>query len=83
MIGDEEPGAIFIEPSLEDEIEDRGARRAWLEKYPNNDFVFATEIGTPILPSNLTRRHFKPILKKAELSEDIRLYDLRHTCCRK
>lgn len=48
--------------------------------YENNDFVFATEIGTPILPSNLTRRHFKPILKKAELPNDIRLYDLRHTC---
>lgn len=49
------------------------------QAYQNNDFVFATEIGSPLLPSNLTRRHFKPILKKAELSE-IRLYDLRHTC---
>jgi hypothetical protein len=35
--------------------------------YQNNDFVFSTEIGTPILPSNLTRRHYKPILKKAGL----------------
>jgi integrase len=26
------------------------------------------------------RRHFKPILKKAELPENIRMYDLRHTC---
>ena len=50
------------------------------QAYENNDFVFATEIGTPILPSNLMRRHFKPILKKAELSENIRMYDLRHTC---
>jgi integrase len=48
--------------------------------YQNHDFVFSTEIGTPILISNLTRRHFKPLLKKAELSEKIRLYDLRHTC---
>jgi integrase len=48
--------------------------------YQNHDFVFATEIGTPILASNLTRRHFKPILKEAGLSKDIRLYDLRHTC---
>jgi hypothetical protein len=39
------------------------------QAYQNSDFVFATEIGTPILPSNLTRRHYKPILKKAELSE--------------
>lgn len=50
------------------------------QAYQNNDFVFATEIGTPILTSNLTRRHYKPILKKAELSEKIRLYDLRHSC---
>jgi integrase len=50
------------------------------QAYENNDFVFATEIGTPILPSNLMRRHFKPILEKAELPNDIRLYDLRHTC---
>jgi integrase len=50
------------------------------QAYQNIDFVFATEIGTPLLPSNLTRRHFKPILKKAGLSEKIRIYDLRHTC---
>jgi integrase len=50
------------------------------ETYQNNEFVFATSIGTPILTSNLTRRHFKPILKKAELPSSIRLYDLRHTC---
>ena len=29
---------------------------------------------------NLIARHFKPILKQAELPEAIRLYDLRHTC---
>jgi hypothetical protein len=28
---------------------------------------------------NLSRRHFKPILKCAGLSEDTRIYDLRHT----
>lgn len=48
--------------------------------YQNHDFVFATEIGTPILTSNLTRRHFKPILERAGLSKEVRLYDLRHTC---
>ncbi|MGC2237141.1 MAG: tyrosine-type recombinase/integrase [Pyrinomonadaceae bacterium] len=31
-------------------------------------------------PNSPYRRHYKPILKKAELSENIRLYDLRHTC---
>lgn len=48
--------------------------------YGDQGFVFATTIGSPISPGNLTRRHFKPILKKAGLSVSIRLYDLRHTC---
>lgn len=48
--------------------------------YQSHDLVFATEIGTPILTSNLTRRHFKPVLKQAGISTSVRLYDLRHTC---
>jgi integrase len=46
--------------------------------YQNNDLVFASELGTPLQRKNLTDRHFKPLLKKAELP-NIRLYDLRHT----
>jgi integrase len=46
--------------------------------YENLDLVFASEAGTPIQPKNLIDRHFKPLLKKAEVP-DIRLYDLRHT----
>ena len=33
MIGDEEKGATFVEPGLNDEIEDWGARGALLKKY--------------------------------------------------
>ncbi len=33
-----------------------------------------------MMPHNLIVRHFKPILKSAELPKSIRLYDLRHTC---
>ncbi len=29
--------------------------------------------------ANLASRHYKPILKKAGLPQDVRLYDLRHT----
>ena len=46
--------------------------------YENLDLVFPTEIGTPIQPKNLLDRHFRPLLKKAELLR-LRLYDLRHT----
>jgi integrase len=49
------------------------------DKYQNYDLVFATSSGSPILIRNLDRRHFKPLLEKAELP-DIRLYDLRHSC---
>lgn len=48
--------------------------------YQNNDFVFAGEFGNPLLASNLFRRHFQPILERAELKKKIRLYDLRHSC---
>ena len=47
-------------------------------EYQNNDLVFASEIGTPLQKKNIRDRHFKPLLKKANLP-DIRLYDLRHT----
>lgn len=46
--------------------------------YQNFDLVFASDIGTPLLHQNLTRRHFKPIRDNAKLPK-IRLYDLRHT----
>ena len=48
--------------------------------YGSENLVFATIDGKPLNIRNLTQRHFKPILKKAGLSEKFRLYDLRHTC---
>ena len=44
------------------------------------ELVFATPDGGPLMPQNLYRRHFKPILKRAGLSPTIRMYDLRHSC---
>lgn len=42
------------------------------------ELVFPSVTGAPMRLENLTRRHFKPILRAAGLPE-IRLYDLRHT----
>lgn len=42
------------------------------------DLVFPSEVGTPLNPSRATRV-FKRVLKRAEIRETIRLYDLRHT----
>jgi integrase len=41
--------------------------------------MFATTTGTTTSGTNLLGRHFKPLLKRAELPA-IRLHDLRHTC---
>jgi integrase len=43
------------------------------------DLVFATTIGTPLDPSNLVGRSFKPLLGRANLPS-IRFHDLRHAC---
>jgi integrase len=48
-------------------------------EYDDNGFLFATALGQPLRQHNVIVRHFKPILKKAELSQSIRLYDLRHS----
>lgn len=42
------------------------------------DLIFPSEVGTPLNPSRATRV-FKRVLKRAEIRESIRLYDLRHT----
>ncbi|MGA9768363.1 MAG: site-specific integrase [Blastocatellia bacterium] len=49
-------------------------------QYQNLDLIFATAQGGPVLLSNLFRRHFKPLLRRAGLDDSIRLYDLRHSC---
>lgn len=49
------------------------------ELWEDNGLVCPTATGTIINRSNLTNRHYKPILKKAGLPKETRLYDLRHT----
>lgn len=48
--------------------------------YQNFNLVFAADFGTPLHSRNIDQRHFKKILKTAQLNEKLRLYDLRHTC---
>lgn len=47
--------------------------------YRDGGLVFASEVGTPLEPSNIDRRSFKPLLKKAGVP-GVRFHDLRHTC---
>ncbi len=47
--------------------------------WQDNGLVFPTTTGTTMSGTNLLGRHFKPLLKRAELPA-VRLHDLRHTC---
>jgi integrase len=47
--------------------------------YRDQGLVFAGEGGSPINPSNLRNRSFKPLLERAGLPR-ITFHDLRHTC---
>jgi integrase len=51
----------------------------WGTLYQDQGLIFATLIGTPMHPSNIDKRSFKPLLIKAGL-RPIRFHDLRHTC---
>jgi len=46
--------------------------------WEDNDLVFANQVGKPIPASNLLKRSFEPLLKRAGLPR-IRFHDLRHT----
>jgi integrase len=46
--------------------------------WQNNDLVFCTSLGTPILTCAL-HHEFKTVAKRAGLPEAVSLYDLRHT----
>jgi integrase len=47
--------------------------------WQDNSLMFPTMTETTMRGTNLLARHFKPLLKRAELPA-IRLHDLRHTC---
>lgn len=47
--------------------------------WEDQGLVFPSAVGTPLSHHNVVRA-FKKLLKRADLPETIRLYDLRHTC---
>jgi integrase len=48
--------------------------------WQDHGLVFASEAGTLINPTNLRKRHFASLLKRAGLPADTRFHDLPHTC---
>jgi integrase len=49
------------------------------DRYEDRGLVFTTDTGATTIPSNLRRRSFAPLLKKAKLPH-VRFHDLHHTC---
>jgi hypothetical protein len=54
-------------------------RAALTDEWKESGLVFTTHKGTALEPHNVVR-HFKTVLKKAELPDTIRFHDLRHSC---
>lgn len=46
----------------------------------DHGLVFASEAGTLINPTNLRKRSFASLLRRAGLPRTVRFHDLRHTC---
>ncbi|MCL5972278.1 MAG: tyrosine-type recombinase/integrase [Firmicutes bacterium] len=61
-------------------VEQAKLRHSRGDKLHDNGLVFTAKNGEPIHYSNFRIRHFKPLVKKAELPEDLPLYNLPHTC---
>jgi integrase len=49
------------------------------DAWTDNDYVFASAIGTPVIMQNLGRRDFKNLCKSAGITGYLRMHDLRHT----
>jgi integrase len=47
--------------------------------WQDHGLEFPSSVGTPLYARNL-QRHFKTLLKRADLPETTRFHDLRHTC---
>lgn len=57
----------------------QNAERMAAPRWHDPGLVFGTTEGGVVARRNLSARHFKPILERAGLPKETRLYDLRHT----
>ncbi|HET6659226.1 MAG TPA: site-specific integrase [Rubrobacter sp.] len=76
--------SIRLTPRATDVLEQHLGRQLWDirmlgDNYADQGLVFSTDTGAFINPSNVRRRSFAPLLRKANLPH-MRFHDLRHTC---
>lgn len=60
--------------------EQRKERLAFGPDYQDHGLVFCQVNGKPLDPHNMLKRSFKRLLKKAGITKDLHLHDLRHSC---
>ena len=68
------------------DVKNLRAYKKWQENYSEelgdlfegHNLVFTSPFGEPISPTNFSRRYFKPLLKKCNISSDFTFHGLRH-----
>ena len=72
---------------MPDDVSDLRKYQAWQrayaaelgDKFAWHNLLFTSPFGEPISPTNFTRRYFKPLLRRCQISEDFTFHGLRHT----
>lgn len=72
---------------MPEDVKNLRAYKKWQENYSEelgdlfagHDLVFTSPFGEPMSPTNFSRRYFKPLLKKCNISSDFTFHGLRHT----
>ena len=72
---------------MPEDVKNLRAYKKWQENYSEelgdlfagHDLVFTGPFGEPMSPTNFSRRYFKPLLKKCNISSDFTFHGLRHT----
>ena len=71
---------------MPEDVKNLRAYKKWQENYSEelgdlfsgHNLVFTSPFGEPISPTNFSRRYFKPLLKKCNISSDFTFHGLRH-----
>ncbi|MBA2364304.1 MAG: site-specific integrase, partial [Chloroflexia bacterium] len=70
--------AMAVQALTEHRVRQLQERRLAGSLWTDLDLVFTTHLGVPLEAHRLTAKHFKSLLRRADLP-DIRFHDLRHT----
>ena len=72
---------------MSEDVKNLRAYKKWQENYSEelgdlfagHDLVFTSPFGEPMSPTNFSRRYFKPLLKKCDISSEFTFHGLGHT----